>query len=68
MRIINRDENAISLEPTMDRNALWLTIHGKTREENRMALLSLDEARVLADGLEFLIHELEQESHGPIIH
>ena len=68
MKIIKREQeqDAISLEPSMDRNAIWITIHGKTREENRVSLLSLDEAKVLADALVHQALELERKANRPI--
>ena len=60
MKIINRDRDSISLQPSLDRTAFWMTIHGATRAENRVIRLSLSEVKLLADALLFHAEELEK--------
>ena len=60
MKIINRDRDSISLQPSLDRTAFWMTIHGATRAENRVIRLSLEEVKLLADALLFHAEELEK--------
>jgi hypothetical protein len=59
MKILDREQDAISLTQTLDRTAFWLTIHGQTRAENRVVRLSVMEAKLLADALLFHAEELE---------
>ena len=70
MKVIKREQeqeqDAISLDPSMDRKAIWITIHGKTQKDNRVSLLSLDEAKVLADALVHQALELERKANRPI--
>jgi hypothetical protein len=69
MKIIDRERDAISLEPDLDRTAFWLTIHGATRKENRVVRLSVLEAKLLADALLFHAEDVEvnhRDDRGPI--
>ena len=63
MKIVDRDQDAISLNPNLDRTAFWMTIHAPTpRQNNRVLHLTVEEARSLADALLLHAQELEQQS------
>jgi hypothetical protein len=62
MRVLDRDKDSISLNPTISRDALWLTVHGVTQATDRVLHLSVDEAAVLAEALLEQVKELEKEA------
>lgn len=62
MKIIDRERDAISLEPDMDRTAFWLTIHGVTKKDNRVVRLSVLEAKLLASALLSQAEDVEMKS------
>jgi hypothetical protein len=68
MRIVDREHDAISLNPNLDRTAFWMTIHAPTsRQNNRVLHLTPEEARKLADALLLHAEELErQPRHSPV--
>lgn len=62
MKIIDREQDAISLYPNLDRTAFWMTIHAPTaRQDNRVLHLTPEEARILADALVLHAQKLEQQ-------
>jgi hypothetical protein len=44
MRVLDREKDSISMNPTMSRDAIWMTVHGKTQATDRVLHLSVDEA------------------------
>ena len=62
MRVLDREKDSISLNPTISRDALWMTIHGKTQATDRVLHLSIDDAAVLAEALWEQVQELKQEA------
>jgi hypothetical protein len=54
------NEVSVTVEPTMDRTALWMTLHGAMEVPSRTQFLSLPEAKLLARTLQHQIRRLER--------